>query len=425
MSDGSLDENITTGVCHQRTDSSPDHGDPTVLMPVCTKRLKVYAMKVAKDLGVAEEELHEFIDTGGIYYMLIDIKATLLRRNEDARKIELAQLKELLDSKDFKSGIQSHLTACMLSPNITAYVTNAHTHIMDFVRKHHDVFKIPVAILEDVELKAQLSKMVSDLLSSIHGNIKAKLTMSIIKQLSIMETAKSLTHHCSIEVDSMHWNRFAFLQRCLHIFLIRMDDYKTVPLKVLFSNSLIPSLHDDLHIKINEKLSIDMDTIKCRIHGNVDQDLEPNTPADSESFLDEDHLMQDMENTDNGSQQENEGENIGGKGAEDEDQGKGDLPVDEENSGSESKGHPAVYSLSKFWKFVDDSLDGIRELARAWVSEQEGMGGSLTYEHAFHDILVEYFQLDLTEFPGRRTIPKLLTTTSPQWQTTIQNQLLW
>ncbi|KAG1824630.1 uncharacterized protein BJ212DRAFT_1295755 [Suillus subaureus] len=303
--------------------------------------------------------------------MLIDIKATLLRQNEDARKIELTQLKELLDSKDFK----------MLKLQ------------QDFVRKHHNVFKIPVAMLEDVELKAQLSKMVSDLLSSIHGNIKAK-------------------------------NRFAFLRHCLHIFLIRVDNYKTVPLKVLFSNSLIPSLHDDLRIKINEKLGIDMDAIECRIHGNVDQDLKPNTPTDSESFLDEDHLMQDTENTDNGSQQENEGENIRGEGAEDEDQGEGDLPVDEENSGSESKGRPAVYSLSKFWKFVDDSLNGIHKLARAWVSEQEGMGGSLTYEHAFHDILVEYFQLDLAEFPGRRTILKLLTTTSPQWQTTIQNQLL-
>ncbi|KAG1836046.1 hypothetical protein DFJ58DRAFT_735261 [Suillus subalutaceus] len=293
MSDGSLDENITTGVHCRRTDSSPDRGDPTVLTPV------------ANDLGVAEEELHEFIDTGGIYYMLIDIKATLLRWNEDTRKIELAQLKELLDSKDFKSRIQSRLTACMLSPNITTYVTDAHTHIMDFVRKHHDVFKIPVAMLEDVELNAQLSKMVSDLLSSIRGNIKAK---------RILTTAAS---------------------------------------------------------------------------------------------------------------KRNEGKNIGGKGAEDEDQGKGDLPVDEENSGSESKGRPAVYSLSKFWKFVDDSLDSIRELARARVSEQEGTGGSLTYEHAFRDILVEYFQLDLTEFPGRRTILKLLTTTSPQWQTTIQNQLLW
>lgn len=120
MSDGSLDEPITAGVRRRRTDSSPVRGDPTVLTPVRTKRLKVHATRVAGDLGISEEELHEFIDvsfpltlvqlsdtvvclqTGGIYYMLIDIKATLLRRNDDAKKAELALLKELLDSKDFK-----------------------------------------------------------------------------------------------------------------------------------------------------------------------------------------------------------------------------------------------------------------------------------------------------------------------------------
>jgi hypothetical protein len=120
MSDGSLDEPITAGVRHRWTDSSPVRGDPTVLTPVHTKRLKVYATRVAGDLGVSEEVLHEFIDvsfplmlvqlsdtvvclqTGGIYYMLIGIKATLLRWNDDAKKEELALLKELLDSKDFK-----------------------------------------------------------------------------------------------------------------------------------------------------------------------------------------------------------------------------------------------------------------------------------------------------------------------------------
>jgi hypothetical protein len=40
----------------------------------------------------------------------------------------------------------------------------------NFVRDYHNVFKVPVAMLEDVELNTQLSKLVSDLLCSIHGN---------------------------------------------------------------------------------------------------------------------------------------------------------------------------------------------------------------------------------------------------------------
>ncbi|KAG2357554.1 hypothetical protein BDR07DRAFT_1490588 [Suillus spraguei] len=376
MSDESLDEPIIAGVCRHKADSSPSHGDPTVLTPVRTKRLKVYGLKVAEDLGIGEEELHEFIDTGGIYYMLIDIKATLLRWNDDTRNMELTQLKELLDSKDFKCGIQNHLTACMLSPNITAYVTDAHFHIMDIVREHHDVFKIPVAMLQDVELNVQLSKLVSNLLCSIWGNIKAK-------------------------------------QCCLRIFLIGVDDYKTVSLSTLFSNSLISSLHQDLRVKINQKLNIDIDAIEHGMHGNINQDIEPDAPAaDIEGYLDKDQPMHDMENADNG--------------AEDEYQGEEDLPaVSEGNSGFKGKGHCAVYSPSKFWKlkFIDDSLHGIRKLAKTQVSEQ-GLNSSLTYEHAFCNILVEYFQLDLAEFPGKRVVPKLLSTTCPQWQTTIQNKLL-
>jgi hypothetical protein len=38
---------------------------------------------------------------------------------------------------------------------------------------------------------------------------------------------------------------------------------------------------------------------------------------------------------------------------------------------------------------------------------------------------VEYFQQDLAEFPGNMVIPKLLASNTPQWQTTIQNKLLW
>jgi hypothetical protein len=45
----------------------------------------------------------------------------------------------------------------------------------DFVREHHDVFKVPVAMLEDIELNAQLSKIISELLASIRSNIKAKV----------------------------------------------------------------------------------------------------------------------------------------------------------------------------------------------------------------------------------------------------------
>ncbi|KAG2116184.1 hypothetical protein BD769DRAFT_1327623, partial [Suillus cothurnatus] len=201
--------------------SSADHSNPFLLTPRVSKRLKVYATRVAEEKGVSEKSLHDFIDVRfsyryykffltRIFYMLIDLKVCMLLNSVTNRETILNDLKELLESKDFKSALQNRLTACMLSPNLTAYVTDTHEHIMDFIKTHNKVFKIPKSLFEDVELSAQFSTVVSDLLACICGNIKTKLVLSISKHLSIMDTAKSLAHSC-IEVDASHWNRYAFL----------------------------------------------------------------------------------------------------------------------------------------------------------------------------------------------------------------------
>ncbi|KAG2045394.1 hypothetical protein BDR06DRAFT_1015727, partial [Suillus hirtellus] len=63
--------------------------------------------------------------------------------------------------------------------------------------------------------------------------------------------------------------------------------------------------------------------------------------------------------------------------------------------------------------------------AKEETGSDPNKSGRRAYENAVQNILVEYFQMDLAEFPGSTIVPKLLTTTSPQWQTTIQNSLLW
>ncbi|KAH7918078.1 hypothetical protein BV22DRAFT_983437, partial [Leucogyrophana mollusca] len=108
-----------------------------------------------------------------------------------------------------------------------------------------EVFKIPRGLLEDPELSKQLSRMVTDMLSSLRGNIKQRLTASAVKDLNIVEASKSLAHGC-IEVDSSHWHRFAYLH---------------VPLKKLYSPTLVPSLHKDLRDKVGKRLNIDVEAI--------------------------------------------------------------------------------------------------------------------------------------------------------------------
>ncbi|KAG2150281.1 uncharacterized protein EDB93DRAFT_1240307 [Suillus bovinus] len=57
-------------------------------------------------------------------------KAGQLEREEEIEINTLQELEKLLTSRDFESALKSHLTACMLSPNLTAYITDTHQHVM-------------------------------------------------------------------------------------------------------------------------------------------------------------------------------------------------------------------------------------------------------------------------------------------------------
>ncbi|KAG2369309.1 hypothetical protein BDR07DRAFT_1371323 [Suillus spraguei] len=87
-------------------------------------------------------------------------------------------------------------------------------------------------------------------------------------------------------------------------------------------------------------------------------------------------------------------------------------PLHSDNSGLGDNGRPVVFSAGKFWNFINISLENV---LKEW---------QVIYQLACKGV-VEYFQQDLTGFPGNMVIPKLLTSNTPQWQTTIQNTLLW
>ncbi|KAG1878926.1 hypothetical protein F4604DRAFT_1679793 [Suillus subluteus] len=110
-------------------------------------------------------------------------------------------------------------------------------HIMDFIKEHSDLFKISEGLFNDTKLRTLLGKLVMRLLATIRGSIKTALTTSVSKKLSIMDVLKPIIHS-SMEVDSSHWTRFAFLD--------------------IFSPYLIPSLHPDLQHHIMSQLCIDI-----------------------------------------------------------------------------------------------------------------------------------------------------------------------
>ncbi|KAG1870899.1 hypothetical protein F4604DRAFT_1681752 [Suillus subluteus] len=437
-SEGSLDEPIMAGVRRRRSDSIDEYDMTQSLSPSQTKKLKLYTDEVAERTGCPREVLHNFVDAGSVFHMLIDLKANSFIRIDEQEKAALVDLKELIDSKDFRSALQSRLTACLLSPNLTAYVHDTHTNIMEFIKNHRNVFKIPVALIDDVELLAQLSKIVSELLSSIRGNLKGKLVSSLVKCMSIMDTAKSLAHGI-IEVDAAHWNRYAFLWRCLRIFLIGIGDYRSIPLKDLYSTSLLSSLHQDLRVKISKALNCDMDLGVSEndeqhtdnADSNVDHSEEQDPEGDIGATDDHGDNIGEGEHTlENGEEGSGFRENREEEGEEEEGEEKTGQEESEDDDGGSGfskrkNGKGPKFTSMKFWNFIDCSLQAIRQAAQQEAGPNHNMSVRGTYENAVRNILVEYFQMDLAEFPGSMVVPKLLATTSPQWQTTIQNSLLW
>ncbi|KAG1831462.1 hypothetical protein DFJ58DRAFT_736621 [Suillus subalutaceus] len=382
-SNGSLDEPITAGVCRQRVDSGASHGYPVTLTPCSTKWLKVYANQVAEEVGVPNTSLHEFVDCRWIYQMLIRTVALVLKNDGEEKLRILANLKELLASKDFKSALQNRLVACMLSPNITAYVTDTHPQILKFIKKNQDVFKVPETLFEDVELSSLFGKIVSECLSTIRGNMKTKLTASIAKCTCITDVARGLGHGC-IEVDAAHWNRFAFLWRCLRVYLLGIGNYRTVPLKTLYSPLLISSLPKEVRQKIGPQLGIDIDEIERNM---LDSDAEEDNDG-ANAFQDttgENAAPGDIDSGDGDEENENLNVNVdydkddaniepdvGDSGGID-----GDGPVVAEKDKSESD----LYTAGRFWNFVDSSLASARDAAKEQAMEEEG----LAYEKAYSE----------------------------------------
>ncbi|KAJ8583167.1 hypothetical protein M405DRAFT_749060, partial [Rhizopogon salebrosus TDB-379] len=263
------------------------------------------------------------LQTGGIYYMLIDLKVCMMKIDSTRKAAILADIKELLNSKDFK---------------VFIYTTKL-TLQQSFIKENSNIFKVPLALFEDVQLSGIFATIVSDLLSSIRGNMKSKLLSSIRKRMSIMDTAKSLAHGC-IEVDAAHWNRLAFL--------------------ALYSPSLISSLHSAVRARIGPKLGIDIDSIEREMYGDETDGMDENSGGNGD--VDQDYDPEDNEGVDTPA--------LNGR------------PLHPDDSGFGDNGKPIVFSAGKFWNFVNISLENVRKIAKEEAAGAN-QGGRTGYETAF------------------------------------------
>ncbi|KAG2028450.1 hypothetical protein BDR03DRAFT_1019784 [Suillus americanus] len=220
----------------------------------------------------------------------------------------------------------------------------------------------------------------------------------------------------------LYWQR-----RCLRIFLIGTGNYKTIPLQDIYSPSLLPSLHRDLRLKVSDALGVDV--------GLDDFDSDPIVEGGGQVDENGADGVGGVEGSMNGANAEDGGADLNinhdGPGDGDEDEPERDVSgvaekekyeLDPNDSGFGGNGKRTIFTSSKFWRFVDASLEGIRKMGKA---EAEELGDGTPAENIVRNILVEYFQQDLAEFPGKRSVPKLISVANPQWQTKIQTDLLW
>ncbi|KIK34740.1 hypothetical protein CY34DRAFT_17510 [Suillus luteus UH-Slu-Lm8-n1] len=390
-----LDEPISAGVCQCRDSGPSTHGVPTKLTPQLTKHLKMHAKKACEENDVLQEEVMTFIDSGDIFYMLIDLRITLVKLCEGNKDKRMQELKDSLESKDFENGLYNCLFACMLLPNITVYVTDTQSHIMEFISKNREIFKIPPGVLNDVELRAQLGKAVTKLLTNIRSAIKAALTTSIIKRTSIAD-------NCTAPTPSVD-------------FFIGVSDYKTASIEDLFAAYLIPSLKQDLRDKVACGLSVNIGQLKEDL---FDADLDGTNSSQAPMQANVPHVPSARA-----------GENVadmGDEGLVDQNGAEqDDLDANEEDGSSNA--HSGANSANGVVLPPDNPLNSGFRLIEGMPAQIADESSSIVTEQEkeLQKLFTEVFQADLAKFPGGKKASKLISKTNPGWQTTIQTGLIW
>ncbi|KAG2143113.1 hypothetical protein BD769DRAFT_1661535 [Suillus cothurnatus] len=170
---------VTRGEVRRRIESTESEAE--------TKRLKTCATDVCRTNGLPDDALEEFA-TKPKKEMLLNIMGHLIAL--DKRKAR-DDARELINSAEFKQSLTNRLRACLLSPNLSEYVTHLSQNLFEFVKKHPSVFKIPLAALQDLELMNKLDSMIKELLTQQRGSMKQKRSSLIQFRTVVAESAKS------------------------------------------------------------------------------------------------------------------------------------------------------------------------------------------------------------------------------------------
>ncbi|KIK95777.1 hypothetical protein PAXRUDRAFT_11244 [Paxillus rubicundulus Ve08.2h10] len=274
--------------------------------------------------------------------MLLKIFALLLQKASGTDDKKLAEAKAILEAKDFKHTLKHRITACLLSPNLTTYVTDTTDHIMMFMQEHNDLFKVPKIFFEDTELNKSLKKLVTDTLAACQGQIKSWLIKSLCQGNSIMDVLQALSMG-NMEINATHWTCFSFLRFCLQIFLIGTCSFSKVSLPVLFMPNLVNYLHMDLYDIVQDVSGFSVEDL-TKMHqlkpSNENNDEDYLGDADTEGETDDEYRDANVGGSSQGQGREGDSEGlIGHRDLEDqamEQTDKGEMDYRDEGKGKDN-----------------------------------------------------------------------------------------
>ncbi|KAG1735637.1 uncharacterized protein EDB91DRAFT_1250471 [Suillus paluster] len=407
----SLDEPISTAVRRCRNSRTSHHGDPTKLTPQWTKRFKIYAKKLCEDNEVPTGEVMRFIDSGDMFYMLIDLKITLVKLYEVNKAKRLQELKDALESKDFeKNGLYNRLFACMLLPNITAYVTDTQLHIMDFITSHCDVFKIPPRNARGCRTQSSAGQI----------SHKATYRYSVASSRPLCQAYKC--RRCdqgACTQQGLAWKLILHIGTESRYFGVFCEFFssasattKVLPSKNYFPLTLFLSLKQDMRGKVECELGVNIERLENDLFDN-NHTPGSNNQASPETSANDDHAPSARRN-ENGEDEElnGPGNNVDNAAVLQDD------PLDSRFGLVE--GTPARYNNTiRFWNFIDHSLLTMHQMSK------ESSSIPAQQDKELQKLFIEIFQADLAEFPGGKKLSKLISKTNPHWQTAIQTELIW
>ncbi|KAF8877863.1 hypothetical protein BD779DRAFT_1677071 [Infundibulicybe gibba] len=148
--------------------------------------------------------------------MLVNVLILLLV--QDQKKV-MNSTREVLESNEFKKRLHERLSICLLSQNLTAYLTGLPSRIMELIRKDPDGFGLTREMLNVSGMFPTIQSLVCEELTAIRASMKYKIRISMggkdsTKPKQDIRTLVKALAPPGMDIKTTHWSRIAFLRCC-------------------------------------------------------------------------------------------------------------------------------------------------------------------------------------------------------------------